>query len=90
MAELLFECATCDGSGRVENDAESMWAPMWRTCPTCEGDGRVELKADPFLEPVDEPNILDTVDPAWGLPAGHPDYPARVADQVARTQAGAA
>lgn len=34
---------------------------------------------DPFLTPTDEPNVLDTVDPAWGLGSADPDYPPRAA-----------
>lgn len=30
------------------------------------------IVADPFLDPAgaDDPNVLDHVDPVWGLPAG--------------------
>ena len=81
-------CTSCDGTGRLENDdTDSLHTPMWRTCQDCEGAGVVVL-VDPFLDQsIDEPNVLDTVDPAWGLPAAHPDYPARVADREARAAA---
>lgn len=38
---------------------------------------------DPLLDPAgaEDPNPLDDVDPAWGLPAGHQDFPARVAER---------
>ncbi|CAI9417170.1 hypothetical protein [Nocardioides sp. T2.26MG-1] len=61
------ECLPCDGRGVVENDdTDSLHTPMWATCTVCEGAGTV----DPFLAvAADEPNVLDTVDPVWGLPA---------------------
>lgn len=50
------ECASCDGTGRVENDAaESLMAPMWATCPTCEGAGTLP-------EPEENPRPVDVDD----------------------------
>ena len=46
----------------------------------------VRLPADPFTDPAgaEDPNPLDTADPAWGLPAAHRDFPARVVERAAR------
>lgn len=45
-----------------------------------------EPLTDPLLDPAgaDDPNPLDVVDPAWGLPAADPAFPARVAERAAR------
>ena len=47
-------CPACDGAGRIENDVESLSAPMWVDCQRCDGLG-VFLEPDVFEEsrPVD-------------------------------------
>jgi hypothetical protein len=45
------------------------------------------MAPDPFLASATEPSPLDTVAPAWGLPAADRDFPARVAERAARAAA---
>lgn len=47
---------------------------------------------DPFLDEsaTEVPNVLDAVDPAWGLGSAHPDYPPRVAARRIRAAAASA
>ncbi|GAW50578.1 hypothetical protein [Nocardioides sp. PD653-B2] len=67
-----------------------MTAPLFYRLAEFQARVLGEPLTDPLLDPADADalNPLDAVDPAWGLPASDPAFPARVVERAARTVCG--